>query len=439
MPPTRLTVLAKEPTLPMPARTNKDVGTSTVPSLGMFAAFGGYPASTGTPVTPFTALQSAAVYGCVNRLAQDIAKLPLGVRRKLPDGQGYKTAQDHPLSRLLGRPNNWMTPFQFWRYLVTSLQLRGNGYAAIVRDRGGMPAELIPLSPDRVTVSVTSNGFVFYNFSHPLIGEGQRWYAENILHVRTMMVDGGYLGLSPIAYAQDVMGISIAAQRTAAILFRQGNQAGGVLTTEQKLSPEATGQIANEIAKNYGGTENSSKPMVLGSGFKYERMAMTADEAQFLESRKFSVEEICRVFGVPPHKIGHIVGGTFANLENQEQAYINDALQPIATEIEQVIAQKLFFDDELRDGHEMWFDFRALLRGDMKTRYDAYSVGTQSGILSVNEARAQEGLGPIEGGDVHRFPLNSGPIKPAAPPATGAPGDSAPAPATAPALPPEES
>jgi HK97 family phage portal protein len=438
MPPPRLRTLAREPVLSMPASVTKDVGTSTVPSLGMFAAFGGYPASTGTPVTPFTALQSAAVYGCVNCLSQDIAKLPLGIRRRLPGGRGYQAVHDHLLARLLTRPNNWMTPYQFWRYLGTSLKLRGNGYAAIIRNRAGVPVELIPLSPDRVTIHVTTRGLVFYAFSHPLIGEGEFWYAENILHIRDMMVDGGYLGLSPIAYAQDVMGTAIAAQRSAAILFRQGNQAGGVFTTDKPMSPEVAVQISNEIAKNHAGVENSSKPMVLGAGMKYERMAMTADEAQFLESRRFSVEEICRVFRVPPHKIQHIVGGTFSNLENQEQAYINDALQPIATEIEQVLAQKLFFDDELDDGLEISFDFKALLRGDMKTRYEAYSVGTQTGILSVNEARAQEGLSPIEGGDVHRFPLNTGDIKPVQPPPTGSPGDAPPKPAAAPAISPED-
>jgi len=421
-----------EPTLSFPER-QKDIGTSTQPSLGMFAAFGGYPASTGVPVTPFTALQSATVYGCVNRLAQDIAKLPLGIRRKLPKGAGYVPDETHPLMRLLRQPNGWQTPYQFWRYMVTSLQLRGNAYAAIVRNRGGQPIELIPIGPDRMTLQVSPRGLVFYQFTHPLIGEGVRWFSENVLHFKSMCVDGGYIGVSPIAYAQDVMGVSIAAQRQAAILFRQGNQSGGVLSTEKPLSPEVTTQWANEIAKHYSGVENSSKPMVLAGGFKYERMSITPDEAQFLESRRFSVEEICRIFGVPPHKVQHLEGATFSNLENQEQAYINDALQPIATEIEQEAGLKLFFDDEIADGTELAMDFRALLRGDAKSRFESYSIATQTGIYSVNEARAFEGMAPIEGGDVHRFPLNTGVDEPSPPP-TGAPGDSAPSPTEAPPI-----
>jgi len=429
MPPPRLKH-AREPqiSLPKPAET-KDVGTGTQPSLGMFAALGGYPASTGVPVTPFTAMQSSAVYGCVNRLGQDIAKLPMGLRTRLPDNAGYETVSRHPILRLMQRPNWWMTPFQFFRYMVSCLKLRGNAYAAIVRDAGGQPIELIPIGPDRISVYVSPRGVVFYNFSHPLIGEGVVWHSENILHFREMTVDGGYIGISPISYAQDVMGVSIAAQRQAAILFRQGNQTGGVLSTDKPLSPETVAQIKNELLLQHAGVENSSKPMVLGGGFKYDRMSMTPDEAQFLESRKFSVEEICRIFGVPPHKIAHIVGGTFANLENQEQAYINDALQPLATEIEQEMARKLFFSDEMDDGLELFFDFKALLRGDMKTRFDALSVAIQTGIMNINEARSGEGYGPVPGGEVYRFPLNTGEVGAATPPPTGAPGDQAPTPA----------
>ncbi|AOX16930.1 hypothetical protein A0U89_07030 [Kozakia baliensis] len=426
-----------EPTFSMPSR-QKDVGTSTQPSLGMLAAFGGMMSNTGTPVTPFTSLRSASVYGCVNRLGQDIAKLPLGVRQKLPSGEGYRPRPNHPLMRLLRRPNNWMTPYQFMRYMVSCIQLRGNAYAAILRNPLGDPVELIPISPDRVNVQVSVNGLVFYDFSHPLIGDGLRWHAEDILHFKNMCVDGGYVGLSPIAFAQDTMGLAIAAQEQAAILFRQGNQTGGILSTEKQLGPELTTQIANEVARQYSGVQNSSKPMVLGGGFKYERMSITPDEAQFLESRKFSVEEICRIFGVPPHKIQHIVGGTFANIENQEQAYINDALQPIATEVEQEQARKLFFEDEIDEGLEIFFDFRALLRGDMKTRFEAYSIGMQTGFMNGNEARANEGLGPVEGGEIYRFPLNTAPIKPASPPPTGAPGDQAPAVEDTPPIQPEE-
>ncbi|BAK83957.1 phage portal protein [Komagataeibacter medellinensis] len=431
--------IRREPKLSFPERkpapVNKDVGTTTIPSLGMFAAFGGYPASTGTPVTPFTALQASAVYGCVNCISQDIGKLSLTMRRKLPGNRGYTAVTDHPLLTVLRKPNPWQTRSQFWRYLSTSLKLRGNAYAAILRNYGGEPTSLIPLSPDVTTPVISDTGRVFYRFSHPMIGQGQLWYQENILHFRDMMVDGGYVGLSPIAYAQDVMGVAIAAQRHAAILFRQGNQTGGVLSTDKPLSPEGAVQIANEVANHYQGVENSSKPMVLGSGMTYERMTLTNEEAQFLESRRFSVEEICRIFRVPPHKVQHLVGGTFSDIENEEQAYINDTLQPVATEIEQMGSERLLFEDDIAAGIELYFDFDSLLRGNQKARYEAYSIGTQTGILSVNEARAREGLPPIEGGDVHRFPLNTGDIKPPSPPPTGAPGNTAPevTPQTAPA------
>jgi len=406
--------------------------------MGMLAAFGGMMSNTGTPVTPFTSLRSAAVYGCVNRLSQDIAKLPLSIREALASGQGYRSMPKHPLMRLLRRPNDWMTVYQFMRFMVTSLQLRGNAFAAIVRDPAGEPVELIPISPDRVMVQVSENGLVFYDFSHPLIGPGQRWAAEDMLHFKGMCVDGGYVGLSPIAFAQDTMGLAIAAQEQAAILYRQGNQTGGILSTDKPLNPETTAQITAEVARHHAGVQNSSKPMVLGAGFKYERMSLSPEEAQFLESRKFSTEEICRIFGVPPHKIQHIVGGTFSNIENQEQAYINDALQPIATEIEQEMGRKLFFEDDQDSGCELYLDFRALLRGDMKTRYEALSIATQTGFMNINEARASEGWGPIEGGEIYRFPLNTAPVSASKPPPTGAEGNKPPENDAVPAPQPEE-
>lgn len=362
--------------------------------------------NTGQPVNHLTALQATAVYACVKCLSEDIAKLPLVIRRRLRGG-GYQTDTDHPLNHLFRRPNRWQTGFEFWARVVASLVLRGNSYIAILRDQAGAPRRLIPLNPDRVSVAVSPAGWLYYGVSHPLIGDGVTLHQDDMLHLRNphAMLGDGVMGLSPIAAAQEAVGLALATQQHGATLFRQGAQIAGVLQTEQSLSLEAAQRLAQSWRDTYSGVQNMGKTAVLEQGLKFERVAMTNEDAQFLATRQYQTVEICRIFRVPPHKVFDLTRATFSNIENQGQDYINDALLPIGTQIEQQCEADLLFEGE-RERLTLGFDFDAMLRGDLNSRYSAYATAINSGFRSANECRIAENLAPIEGGDVFLTPLN---------------------------------
>ena len=396
------------------------------PSPQLFSLFGAAGSNTGVPVTHITALAVSTFYSCARILGNDIGKLPLKLKRRVDGGLVVDTV--HPLNRLLREPNGWQTPIEFWSYMASTLAIRGNAYAVIVRGLFGEPLRLIPVSPDRISVMLSPRGWLFYNVSHPAIGDGLMLHQADVLHIRGLSIDGGYLGVSPIAAAPDVFGLGIAAQQHAATVFRNGAALGGVLTAPNKLTPEAAARMGQNWKDTYAGVQNSHKVAVLEEGVKFEKIAMTSEDAQLLETRKYSAIEICRLVGVPPHKVYDLSDAHYANFENANQAYIDDSLQPICTQIEQRGERNLLFDDE-RELYCLEFDFRALLRGDRKSRYDAYSIGLQTGFLTINECRIDDGRNPIEGGDAFRVPLNTG-TPGGNPNITAMPGGSADRPAT---------
>lgn len=396
------------------------------PWLG--SAFGGLASSTGVPVSPWSTLQVAAAYACVKCLADDIAKLPLVVKRRLARG-GKRIDLDHPLNHLFRRPNRWQTPFEFRAYAVAALALRGNSYMPVLRDPAGAPRSIVPCNPDKATVSVSPDGHIFYTVNHPLIGQGILLHADDVIHLRNphAMVGDGVMGLSPIMAAQEVLGLALATQQHGAILFRQGAQISGVLTTDQKLTPEAANRIAQSWRDTYSGVQNMGKVAVLEQNLRFDKLSMTNEDAQFLATRVFSVVEICRIWRVPPHKVFELSRATFSNIENQGQDYINDALMPIGCQLEQRLEETLLFEWERGDVF-IEHNFDALLRGDKASRMNAAKTAIDAGIRNPNEVRIEEGLEPYDGGDVFRTPLNMAPASAAA---DGAPGAAEPKPGEA--------
>ena len=293
----------------------------------LYAALGGYASNTGVPVTPFTALQSAAVYGCVKCIAEDIASLPVYIRRKLISG-GWIVDEHHPLNRLFRRPNRWMSAFQFWSYVLTSYCLRGNAYIVVQRGWDGAAVELVPVTPDRVSVKLSPlDGMPWYLVNARQVGIGVWVPPDDMIHMKNMSVDG-YLGLSPIACAQDVIGLALAAQQHGAILFRQGGQISGVLKHPGRLGKEAAGNLAKSWRDTHSGVQNAHKIAVLEEGMTFDKIAITNEDAQFLQTRQFQVLDICRLYRVPPHKLADYGRATFNNLEQQQQGYIDDCLGP---------------------------------------------------------------------------------------------------------------
>ena len=393
------------PSDPAPSETKAAVDFASAPSLGY--SLGLFPSSTGVPVTPQSSLQVTAVYACVRALADDIAALPIRVRR-VQAGGGAVADPKHPVARLLRAPNGWQTPYELLNHMIVSLTLRGNAYLYINRAPDGTPVQLIPLLPDRVMVVMNEgNGSLFYNISSPMISERVLTVpGEDIVHVRNISLDGGILGLSPLAAAQESVGLAQATQKHAAVMFRQGTLLRGILSTDGKLSAEAATNLRASWEKTYEGNDNAHKIAVLEDNLKFQPLSMTASDSELLASRRFSVEEIARLFRVPLSKIGATGTNTIANIETEEQGYISYSLLPLCRRIEEAFEQRLLFEDE-RDRIEIRFDFEGMLRANTKDRFAAAQIGLLNGFLSINEVRAREGMTPVEGGDNYRIPLNT--------------------------------
>ncbi len=401
MPPPRILESGRwlEPRVAVPA-VSKDVGGYGSAMPGLFAGLGYLPGSTGVPVTPYSAMQVATVYACVNRLSKDIGKLPLQIHRRLT--RGMTLDLEHPLNALFRRPNRWQTPSQCWSYFVWALVLRGNGYAAILRGQAGEPREVLPISPDRVSVTQGSAGDLYYRFNHPALTPGLRLDADNVLHAKGMTLDG-VVGVSPIFMAQDVVGLALAAQQHGATLFRQGAQLNGIIRHPQKLSPEGKDYLSSRFQSGFGGVQQAHRTAVFDEGMTFEKIAMTSEEAQFLETRGMQVLEICRLFDVPQHKV--MSGGEkFANREASEQQYVNDTLLPLGQQIEELAERNLLFEDE-QGRYAIRFNFDALLRADRKTRIETNARAIMSSQMNPNEARLDDGRPPnVPNGDAFVSP-----------------------------------
>ncbi len=378
------------------------------PQPMLWGLFGGSGSSTGVPVTPISALAVPTVYACVRRKSEDIAKMPVIIERDAGGGD-WRLDAEHPFNNVLRRPNRWMTPFEFWRYIVQGIDLRGNSIAVIKRGWNGAPEELIPLNWDRVSVLLSPSGMLFYNVSHPQVGWGVTFHQDDVLHFRGLTLDGGYLGTTPIAAAQDSIGLAIATQQHGAVLFRQGAQVAGVIKHPAKLTPESMTRLRQSWQDVYGGVQNSHKTAILEEGMTFEKLTMTNEDSQFLETRAFQVVELCRLFGIPPHKVYDLSKASFTSLEQQEQAYVNDTLDTLACNLQDGTNSKVFFEDE-RARFRIRFDFRSLLRGDQQARSAFYGSALNNGWLSVNDVRRMEGLAPVDGGDTYRVPVNTQPI-----------------------------
>ena len=286
---------------------------STLGGLGwpqpmLYAALGGTASNTGVPVTPFTALQASAVYACIRMISQDMAMLKPFVRRTLVGG-GYRRELQHPLNKLFRRPNRWQTQFEFISYMVTSLCLRGNAFVVVERDQDANPIELVPIAPDRCSLMLTDDGELWYRINSNRLGYGLIVPPDDMIHLKNISLDG-YVGASPIALAQDIVGLALATQQHGGILFRQGAQINGTISHPGKLSKEASDRLANSWRDTHSSVQNAHKTAILEEGMKFEKSAITNEEAQFLETRRFQVQEIARLYGVPPHRLGEMGNAT---------------------------------------------------------------------------------------------------------------------------------
>ena len=367
-------------------------------------------ASTGIAVTEDRAIAFAAVYACVRVLAESVSTLPLVLYRRRPGG-GRERAADHPLYPILhDRPNPVMTSVEFRETLQGHLCLRGNAYALIVRDEAGRVRELWPLRPDQMEVRVQGARYVYVY--RPKYGEMAVYEPEEILHVKGLSPDG-LVGYSPIKLAREAIGLGLAAQEYGAKLFANDARPGGVLKTDQELDEESMRRLRRQWEEAHRGSSNAWRVAVLERGLEWQAVGIAPEDAQFLETRKFQVTEIARIFRIPPHMIGDLERATFSNIEQQSLEFVIHTLRPWLVRWEQAISARLLTEEERRELYaEHLVD--GLLRGDIQSRYEAYTRAIQWGILSPNEVRELENRNPRRGGDAYLMPLNMVPYGEAA-------------------------
>ena len=362
--------------------------------------------SSGKVVNERTAMQTTAVYSCVRILSEAVASLPVHLYRYA--GRGKERVYDHPLYYLLhDEPNPEMTSFVFRETLMSHLLIWGNAYAQIIRDGRGRVLGLYPLLPDKVEVDRDGKGELYYVYNrysdeNPNFGEYGRVYLapEDVLHIPGLGFDG-LVGYSPIAMAKNAVGMTLACEEYGAGFFENGATPGGVLEHPGVLKDPA--KVRESWHAVYGGSKNAGKVAVLEEGMKYQQIGIPPEEAQFLETRKFQVDEIARLYRIPPHMVGDLDKSSFSNIEQQSLEFVKYTLDPWVIRWEQSLQKALLLPQEKRE-YFVKLNVDGLLRGDYQSRMNGYSVGRQNGWLSANDIREMEDMNPIpaeEGGDLY--------------------------------------
>ena len=359
--------------------------------------FGG--TTSGKAVNERTAMQTSAVYACVRILAESVAGLPLHVYERTANGS-KSTKPSHPLYRLLhDEPNREMTSFVFRETLMSHLLLWGNAYAQIIRDGRGFPIALYPLLPDRMAVDRNESGELVYTYQSD---KGQvKLRRENVLHIPGLGFDG-LIGYSPIAMAKNAVGLALATEDYGATFFANGANPGGVLEHPGVIKPDQVERLRESWQSQFGGA-NAHKVAVLEDGLKFHQMSIPPEEAQFLETRKFQINEIARIFRVPPHMAGDLEKSSFSNIEQMSLEFVKYTLGPWVIRWEQSLTQALLLPGD-KAALSIRFNLDGLLRGDYQSRMQGYSVGIQNGFYSVNDVRALEDMNLLteaEGGNAH--------------------------------------
>lgn len=363
--------------------------------------------TSGKPVNERTAMQTTAVYACVRILAEAVASLPLHVYEYQDDG-GKKLVHDHPLYYLLhDEPNPEMTSFVFRETLMSHLLIWGNAYAQIIRDGAGRVLGLYPLLPDKMDVQRDDRGNIYYVYSrnsdeNPMFKEygDIRLKAEEVLHIPGLGFDG-LIGYSPIAMAKNAVGMTLACEEYGASFFANGANPGGVLEHPGVLKdPSKVRESWNSV---YRGVNNAHKIAVLEEGMKYQQIGIPPEEAQFLETRKFQINEIARLYRIPPHMIGDLDKSSFSNIEQQSLEFVKYTLDPWVIRWEQSLQRSLLLPGE-KGKYFIKLNVDGLLRGDYQSRMNGYAVGRQNGWFSANDIREMENMNPIpdeQGGNLY--------------------------------------
>lgn len=362
--------------------------------------------TSGKRVNERSAMQMTAVYSCVRILSEAVASLPLHFYKYDENGSKVK-AVDHPLYRLLhDEPNPEMTSFVFRETLMTHLLLWGNAYAQIIRNGKGEIIALYPLMPDRMKVDRDEHGLLYYEYqvnsddAPTNKGSSVKLAPDEVMHIPGLGFDG-LVGYSPIAMAKNAIGLAIAAEEYGSKFYANGAAPSGVLEHPGTLKDPS--KVRDSWSQTFGGSANSHKVAVLEEGMKYTPISISPNEAQFLETRKFQIDEIARIFRVPPHMVGDLEKSSFSNIEQQSLEFVKYTLDPWVSRWEQNMARSLLSAEE-KQNYFIKFNVDGLLRGDYQSRMNGYATARQNGWMSANDIRELENLDRIPaelGGDLY--------------------------------------
>lgn len=357
--------------------------------------------SSGVAMDEWKSLQLSVVYACVRLISNTIAMLPLSLHQEVEEGKS-RIASENPLNNVLYRvANPELTAYTFKQVMMASILLWGNGYAEITRNGRGQVIALAPLMPSKMKVEMV-NGIRFYTYTRP-DGIDVKLTNKEVFHLPGLSFDG-LMGISPIAMMRNELGLSMSLQEFGAKYFANGTNLGGILQHPGKLSERAGINLKKDLQENFTGVSKAVKIMVLEEGMTYNKIAIPAEDAQFIESRKFELEEIARYFGVQLHMIQNLDKATNNNIEQQSIEFRTYALMPWEVTWEQEIFRSLLTPKEQTQKYYAKFNMNALMRGDYKTRMEGYRTGVQMGLYSLNEVRKLEDMNAIpkeEGGDIH--------------------------------------
>lgn len=361
--------------------------------------------TSGKRVNERSAMQMTAVYSCVRILSEAVASLPLQFYRYTDTGSKEK-AVDHPLYFLLhDEPNSEMTSFVFRETLMTHLLLWGNAYSQIIRNGKGEIVALYPLMPDRMTVDRDKQGRLYYEYTvydgddvnvrngtdANVSGKTVRLHPSDVLHIPGLGFDG-LVGYSPIAMAKNAIGLAIAAEEYGAKFYANGATPSGILEHPGTLKDPS--RVRESWQATFGGSSNANKVAVLEEGMKYTPISIAPNEAQFLETRKFQIDEIARIFRVPPHMVGDLDKSSFSNIEQQSLEFVKYTLDPWVARWEQSMVRALLTPEE-KKRYFFKFNVDGLLRGDYQSRMNGYATARQNGWMSANDIRELENMDRI--------------------------------------------
>lgn len=368
-------------------------------------------ASAGIAVNSANALRQATVYTCVKVISEAVASLPVRLHRRVRP-RVVEDIDDHPALDVMRRPNEWMTWHELCQFWVTHSELRGNGYAFKARSGDGRVRELLPLLADQVSVLQQPDWALTYTVGSGKTGINGAYGPDRVFHLRNFGTLG-YKGLSTIGLMRDEIGLALQMGRHSGNLYKNGTNVGTVFKHPNKLSEEAYKRLKESIDKQFSGSGNTGRPFIAEEGMTVEKLGMTMEDAQFLESRRFTKQEIAGAFGVPMFLLNDTEKNTTwgSGLEQISRAFLNFSLGPRLSRVCDTLGRELLLPKEQKD-HFFAFDTSEFTMGDFVARMNGYKTAIASHVMTPNEARHRENMNPYDGGDDFPEDLKPGPDVP---------------------------